>query len=42
MRSGRETLRASPLPRFDLMISAKRRDAEHAEKSAEFHPDFRS
>jgi hypothetical protein len=29
-------------PRFDLIISAKRRDAEHAEESGEFYPDFRS
>jgi len=32
----------SPPPRFDLAISAKRKDAEQAEESGEFYPDFRS
>jgi hypothetical protein len=30
----------SPRPRFDLIISAKRRDAEHAEESGEFLSQF--
>jgi len=30
----------SPPPRFDLIISAKRRDAEHAEESAEIKTEM--